>query len=157
MLRVVLTVCCVCVACELHGRATQHTNFANWRVYSCGRRSTLGLMLLFCVAGARPWKHDGCVAWQGHATQHFCLFFAICPSFAVPCHWAARAPLERSCLLATALYTHVLACCLILKHYDELSTFKLRNSEFSLPHLMVNGLMQSYRHTASQTLYISRC
>ena len=28
MLRVVLTVCCVCVACELHGRATQHSIFA---------------------------------------------------------------------------------------------------------------------------------
>ena len=26
MLRVVLTVCCVCVACELHGRATQHNH-----------------------------------------------------------------------------------------------------------------------------------
>ena len=26
MLRVVLTVCCVCVACELHGRATQHSH-----------------------------------------------------------------------------------------------------------------------------------
>ena len=26
VLRVVLTVCCVCVACELHGRATQHNH-----------------------------------------------------------------------------------------------------------------------------------
>ena len=26
MLRVVLTVCCVCVACELHGRAMQHNH-----------------------------------------------------------------------------------------------------------------------------------
>ena len=32
-------------------------------------RSTLGCMLLFCVAGARLWKHDGCVAWPCHATH----------------------------------------------------------------------------------------
>ena len=29
VLRVVLTVCCVCVACELHGRATQHNHHAS--------------------------------------------------------------------------------------------------------------------------------
>ena len=30
----------------------------------CGRRSTLACMLLFCMAGARLWKHGACVAWQ---------------------------------------------------------------------------------------------
>ena len=35
MLRVVLTVCCVCVACELHGRATQHRHRASKAYSTC--------------------------------------------------------------------------------------------------------------------------
>ena len=35
----------------------------------CDRRSNLACMLLFCVAGARLWKHDACVAWPCHATH----------------------------------------------------------------------------------------
>ena len=38
-------------------------------VFVCGRRSTLGRMLLFCVAGAGLWKYDGRVAWPCHATH----------------------------------------------------------------------------------------
>ena len=46
----------------------------NWirkkfRWYLCGRCSTLGCMLLFCVAGAGLRKYDGCVAWPCHATH----------------------------------------------------------------------------------------
>ena len=40
-----------------------------FRWYLCGRCSTLGCMLLFCVAGAGLWKYDGCVAWPCHATH----------------------------------------------------------------------------------------
>ena len=91
MLRVVLTVCCVCVACELHGRATQHSIFAH---------SLLFALLFLSLAIGQPGRLWNVVraSW-------------LLPS--IPISWR------------------------------ELSTFKGRNSEFALPHLMVNGLMVS--------------
>ena len=55
---------------KYHGSNLNYKFDKKNRWYLCGRCSTLGRMLLFCVAGAGLWKYDGCVAWPCHATIH---------------------------------------------------------------------------------------